>query len=50
MHNRLTTVVLFFIFYYSSTGDLVSVNTIESLAKRKRMDKEARLASIQVKE
>ena len=28
----------------------MSVNTIESLAKRKRMDKEARLATVQVKE
>lgn len=42
--------MLSFLFYCSSTGDLVSVNTIESLAKRKRMDKEARLATVQVKE
>ena len=41
--------MLSFLFYCSSTGDLVSVNMIESLAKRKRMDKEARLATVQVK-
>ena len=49
MHNWLTTLMLSFLFYCSSTGDLVSVNMIESLAKRKRMDKEARLATVQVK-